>query len=70
MQSFSLLVTVAQLVSNTQANRINYHVPLEGRKEEMARSRPNVGRGGEGQARPKQLTPNYKAKVRPYTHKG
>lgn len=69
MQSFSLLVTVAQLISNTQANKINYHV-LIGRKEEMARSRPNVGRGGEGQARPKQLTPNYKAKVRPYTHKG
>lgn len=34
----------------------------------MGRGRPNAGRGVEGQARPKQLTPNHSSKVRTYIH--
>lgn len=58
-----------QLISSTLTNQIDNHIFLVGRKEEMGRNGPDVGRRFEGQARPKQLTPNYKAEVRPCMHK-
>lgn len=56
MQQLRPLVIVTQLVFNTWTNQINNQVSLVGRKEEMGRSRPNAGRGVEGQTRPKHLT--------------